>query len=549
MTSTSESDSIEKGASSPEVVPQSDNDRSDPDRAAEVAAVLAAAERASTPRRWPALVIGVVIGGVGALAGVAYWGGQEDDSVFEREEIALATAPVEQRDLLEEIEWAGTLGYGQPISVSWPASGSGAGGTVTSTAARGVAVERGDVIATVDGEPVVVLFGDAPLWRSLAEGDEGPDVQLLEANLAALGYDPDQAVDIDQLYTANTEAMVERWQDDLGLVDPTGEVVIGSVVIVEGPSTLVSVAEVGASAGGELATLAPRRAVTDVVAAIDGTITSLLAVGETIEHGSILYTVDGVEVQALTDLDAISSELMSTAFTNTELEQALVDAGYDPDGEITVDETSTDATGAAVTRWQVDTGLTASGRTDPGYYTLVPVGRVVEAHLIDEDAVVVAGGPLLVASASRLSVEVVVDVGDADEFEVGQEVVIELADESTVDGVVVELSSIIQSTQPQGSPTVEIMIGVVGENTNQDLIEGPVTVISVGEAVEGATVVPTRALVSLAEGGFAVERVDADGSKRLIGIEIGTFDDGVVEVVSVMGGATLAVGDAVVVPQ
>ena len=441
---------------------------------------------------------------------------------------------------------AGTLGYGQATSVSWPATGTGAG-TVTSVADEGTDLGRGEVIATVDEIPVVVLFGDTPFWRTLAEGDEGHDVFVLEANLAALGFDPDQSVGIDQEFTANTAAMVERWQDHLG-IEPTGEVALGSAVIVEGPSRLVSVAEVGSVAGGELASVAPRTAVTDVVATVDGTITSLLAVDETIEHGSVLYHLDGVEVQALTELDPISSELVSDSFTTTELEQALVDAGFDPDSEITIDETVTDATRAAMTRWQEATGLTANGQADPGYYALIPPGRVVEAHLATEGEEVIGGGPLLHTSSSRLSVEVVVDVSDADEFEVGQEVEVEMADETTVDGVVAELSSVIQSADPQGSPTVEVTIDVVA-STGEALIEGPVTVLSIGEAVEGATVVPTRALVSLAEGGFAVERVDGEGATTLVGIEIGTFDDGVVEVVPVDAAAPLVPGDVVVVPQ
>ena len=82
-------------------------------------------------------------------------------------------------------------------------------------------------------------------------------------------------------------------------------------------------------------------------------------------------------------------------------------------------------------------------------------------------------------------------------------------------------------------------------SADQELLVGPVTVLSIGEAIEGATVIPTRALVTLAEGGFAVEKVGDDGSTALVGVELGTFDDGVVEVVE----GDLAPGDDVVVPR
>ncbi|MFT5026751.1 MAG: hypothetical protein ACI9CV_001512, partial [Ilumatobacter sp.] len=49
---------------------------------------------------------------------------------------------------------------------------------------------------------------------------------------------------------------------------------------------------------------------------------------------------------------------------------------------------------------------------------------------------------------------------------------------------------------------------------------------------------------SLSEGGFAVEVRTPDGSTRLVGVELGVFDDGVVEVIA----GDVTPGDDVVVP-
>lgn len=503
----------------------------------DVVAALAAAERASKRRRWPTLLLGAVLGGAGTLGVIFLAGNRDSTDVVDREEVQLAVAQVSQQDLVEEIEWAGTLGYGETVSVS------GAGGTITTVAPIGSTIERGDIIATVDSLPVVVLFGDTPFWRNLSEGAEGRDVYQLETNLSALGYDPDRSVDIDETFTANTAQMVERWQEDLG-IEATGDVPMGRAVIVEGPSSLVSVGAVGGAATGELASLAPRRSVVDVVSTIDGTVTEPLAVGSSLSHGSTVYLVDEIPVVALTDLDAVSAEFISDTFTTLELEAALAEGGYDPDAEMTVDGTVTDATRAAIERWQNAAGVPVTGQDDPGYYVAVPERRVVESILIADGSLVTAGGPILTASISRLSVQVVVEVADADEFEVGQDVTIELADETTAVGVVVDISEVAQGATPQDSPTVEISVDVFAE-ADQNLIEGPVTVLNAGEIIEGATVVPTRALVALAEGGFAVERINADGSRSLVGIELGTFDDGVVEVV----GGDVSPGDNVVVPE
>jgi hypothetical protein len=55
--------------------------------------------------------------------------------------------------------------------------------------------------------------------------------------------------------------------------------------------------------------------------------------------------------------------------------------------------------------------------------------------------------------------------------------------------------------------------------------------------------VPVEALLALAEGGYAVERVKADGTTELVAVKLGAFADDKVEV-----SGDLAEGDQVVVP-
>ena len=58
----------------------------------------------------------------------------------------------------------------------------------------------------------------------------------------------------------------------------------------------------------------------------------------------------------------------------------------------------------------------------------------------------------------------------------------------------------------------------------------------------GVLVVPIRALVALAEGGYAVEKVSG-GSTQLVAVEAGEFGDGIVAIT----GDGVAEGDTVVV--
>lgn len=100
--------------------------------------------------------------------------------------------------------------------------------TVTWLAPVGAVIGRGQPVYKVDNQPVVLLVGDTPLYRVLAEGLVGPDVRVLEENLAALGY---TGLTVDDSFTASTATVVRRWQRDLGLPQ-TGAVDVNRVAVV-----------------------------------------------------------------------------------------------------------------------------------------------------------------------------------------------------------------------------------------------------------------------------------------------------------------------------
>ena len=69
----------------------------------------------------------------------------------------------------------------------------------------------------------------------------------------------------------------------------------------------------------------------------------------------------------------------------------------------------------------------------------------------------------------------------------------------------------------------------------------PVTVVITTVAAEGVLAVPVEAVLALAEGGYALEVVDGGGATHLVGVELGVFADGMVEVIG-----DIAAGDEVV---
>jgi peptidoglycan hydrolase-like protein with peptidoglycan-binding domain len=126
-------------------------------------------------------------------------------------------------------------------------------GTVTALPAPGAVIDRGQPVYSVDAVGVPLFFGTVPMYRELHEGvPEGPDVRVLQENLAALGHRPGP---VDGIFGKPTEAAVRRWQRERE-VEQTGRVAVGEVVVAPQAQQVQSVtAALGDPATGELMTL------------------------------------------------------------------------------------------------------------------------------------------------------------------------------------------------------------------------------------------------------------------------------------------------------
>lgn len=138
----------------------------------------------------------------------------------------LTTTTVTRQDLVDYVTLDAGVGFGPAVPVEIKATG-----TITWLAPVGAEVTRGQQMVRVDDRPIVILYGDLPMYRALAFGAEGNDVEQLEQNLAALGY---VGFTVDRQFTAATADAIRRWQRDLGVAE-NGVVEAGDVVIVPGP--------------------------------------------------------------------------------------------------------------------------------------------------------------------------------------------------------------------------------------------------------------------------------------------------------------------------
>jgi Putative peptidoglycan binding domain len=158
---------------------------------------------------------------------------------------AQGVATVQRRDLVATDTESGTLGYANPQTVF-----SRLSGTITWLPQVGDVVQPGGTLLKVNGQPVVLMSGSQPAYRDLAEGvSDGQDVNQLERNLVAMGFDPGHLIKVDDTFDAATTAAVEHWQASLGETQ-TGQVTLGDVVFLPGAQRITAVNAVLGSAGG-----------------------------------------------------------------------------------------------------------------------------------------------------------------------------------------------------------------------------------------------------------------------------------------------------------
>jgi peptidoglycan hydrolase-like protein with peptidoglycan-binding domain len=175
-------------------------------------------------------------------AGAAAWAllpGKHSPAPRVNDAVALGSAPVERRDLIDRQDVDGTLGYAGTHTAVAPAAG-----TITRLRAEGATVGRGRSLLSIDAKPTGwVFYGSRPLYRDLSSSvTDGFDVRQVERNLAALGYHPGA---VDEDWTWLTTAAVKAFQDDRGITE-NGILRQADIVVSDGPARVgAHKAEVG----------------------------------------------------------------------------------------------------------------------------------------------------------------------------------------------------------------------------------------------------------------------------------------------------------------
>jgi peptidoglycan hydrolase-like protein with peptidoglycan-binding domain len=274
-----------------------------------------------------------------------------------------------------------------------------------------------------------------------------------------------------------------------------------------------------------------------------GTITALPALGSVLDQGATLWEVDGHAGPALFLGDKpLWRTLRRGVDDGTDvqlLEENLVALGHADGLSLTVDQEFTSATATAVKRWQKARGLEQTGVVAPtdAVVSSGPVRVSKHAVSVGDDG----GGAVIEVTGAVQLVLADVETDLAPLLAPGMTVTVEMPDDSTVAATVYAVSTVAQAAAEGGAPTVEVVLALPEGTTGLD--DAPVDLEIVTSKAEGVLAVPVRALLALAEGGYALEK-HTGGTTQLVPVEVGAFADGWVQVQG-----DVAEGDEVVVPR
>jgi peptidoglycan hydrolase-like protein with peptidoglycan-binding domain len=179
------------------------------------------------------VAVTAALAATGVLTGALALGGHASKPAVDKaSKVKVSTTTVIRTDLSDSQTLSGTLGFG----VQTPVKGT-ADAVVTKLPAVGTTVARGHELYRADDQPVVVFYGDTPVFRPLKSADSprGRDVTVVADNLRALGYEigtvPSSSAG--SVYTPALAAAVKRWQKHVGM-KPTGILGVGQIVVLPG---------------------------------------------------------------------------------------------------------------------------------------------------------------------------------------------------------------------------------------------------------------------------------------------------------------------------
>lgn len=504
----------------------------------------------AVPRARRARWLGIAAAGVAAVVLVVALRPRPGDATAVAAQSGIGTATVVRTTLLDARTATGTLGFGDPVDVQFISRARS--GIVTWIAPEGSVVSRGQPLFAIDGQPVVLLYGELPFFRSLRfHGERFSDFEWLEL---------DNAQDDERKAELNLAAQRARLNEvqvrldeirlhvaDSGREQPTTPQFIRlAQAVAAARDRLARIERLGQSRYASPAELQQARyelaAAQAEADAATRERTQQQAAADTLLAEARL-AVQAAE-RSMRDARDASNALRSSANENFDLEvlrQNLEALGFKG--------------GAAdvVRRWQQKSGRSATGLVEPGHVVVAPGPVRVAAHLAETGAVVYSrldGQSGLMPSNGTANqivrytgtdriVKVSLDLVDHDYARPGDAVTVTLPTNVKVSGVINKVGAVFDKN---GKADAEI--GIPDQQALGSLEAASVDVEFVVGKRADVLAVPVAALLALSGGGYGVEVVEGDVA-RVVPVVTGLFASGNVEV----SGKGIVEGTAVRVPK
>jgi Putative peptidoglycan binding domain len=285
-----------------------------------------------------------------------------------------------------------------------------------------------------------------------------------------------------------------------------------------------------------------------VVNNASGAATWLSGAGQVIRRGQVLFRVSGEPVVLLYG-STPAYRLLKDGMTGADVQELnanLVALGYATSSEL--DPTSHYfgwATKYALELMQRALGIKETGQLALGQAVFLSEAVRITHVMATLGTTLAPGGVIAQATSTRRHVTVNLDAAQQSSVSAGDRVMITLPNGHRTPGVVTGVGK-VASTGGSGSSTVPVYIAARDPKAAGSLDQAPVQVAITTARVRHALIVPVDALLALAGGGYAVEKIDSSGVHRLIPVTTGLFDDadGLLQVAG-----ALSSGDQILVPS
>lgn len=294
-----------------------------------------------------------------------------------------------------------------------------------------------------------------------------------------------------------------------------------------------------------------------------GTITRVPEAGELLRRGDVAFEIDGAPVIVMfgarpvwrpmadgvadgDDVRQLEANLVLLGYTIDALNEDLEEDEDEDDREFIVDTEFDDVTADLVAAWQSDLDLDDTGIVELGRIVFLPQAVRIADVAVEVGTVIAPGTPILTTSSVRQEVQLWLDADRQDLLAIDDTVGLELPNEATTTGTVIEISDVVTTigVGPDARRVFEVTIRLNNREVAAGLDEAPVDIEVTSEEASDVLAVPVDALLALAEGGYAVQVERSDGSSRFVRVDIGKFADGLVAVTG-----DLNEGDRVLVPR